>query len=234
MTLTLNGEAIRGTFQAWYAERDGLEAQLNESLSALSAYQSHLDAWQQQLARDRDELTARYEQLERERAATGKNDDEKLAAVVKELNEARDKITALTTLLLTRTEELRALDNRRAEVQTELELSRAREKELKVALDEHKRSVEQERSQYAEELHQLREVLERQLESPAAEVQHAPAAEQPAPVSQPPAAPVTRPQPTGGAARVIPRENAVLGSIVEQFGKLRQQRATDRQANRPR
>ena len=157
-----------------------------------------------------------------------------MAAVVKELNEARDKITALTTLLLTRTEELRALDNRRAEVQTELELSRAREKELKVALDEHKRSVEQERSQYAEELHQLREVLERQLESPAAEVQHAPAAEQAAPVSQPPAAPVTRPQPTGGAARVIPRENAVLGSIVEQFGKLRQQRATDRQANRPR
>jgi len=65
-------------------------------------------------------------------------------------------------------------------------------------------------------------------------VQHAPAAEQAAPVSQPPAAPVTRPQPTGGAARVIPRENAVLGSIVEQFGKLRQQRATDRQANRPR
>ena len=66
MTLTsLNGEAIRGTFQAWYAERDGLEAQLNESLSALSAYQSHLDAWQQQFAHDRDELTARYEQLER-------------------------------------------------------------------------------------------------------------------------------------------------------------------------
>jgi DNA repair exonuclease SbcCD ATPase subunit len=261
MTLTLNGEAIRGTFQAWHAERDTLETQLNESLSGLIAYQSHLDSWQQQLAQERDELQTSRNQLEhdregltianekiesareelrlarerfeRDRSASDKNSSEELAAVQKELTEARDKVTALTTLLLNRTEELRTLDNRRAEVQTELELSRAREKELKVALDEHKRSVEQERSQYAEELKQLREVLERQLESPSAE-EHPPVAEPAATVGQPQSPPVSRPQPAGAAARVIPRENAVFGSIVEQFGKLRQQRASDRQAHRPR
>jgi chromosome segregation ATPase len=261
MTSTLNGEAIRGTFQAWYAERDSLEAQLNESLTALSAYQSHLDAWQQQLARERDELQASrgqfehdreavrvanekielareelrlaHEQFERDRSASDRSSSDELVAAQKELAEARDKITALTTLLLNRTEELRALDNRRAEVQTELELSRAREKELKVTLDEHKRSVEQERSQYAEELHQLKEVLERQLETPAAEA-HVPTPEKAPPIIQPQAAPVSRPPSSPGGARVIPRENAVLGSIYEQFGKLRQQRATDRQVNRPR
>ena len=130
MTLAppLNGEAIRDTFQAWYAERDSLEAQLNDSLSALAAYQSHLDAWQQQLARERDELRIAREQIECDRAATEKSQSESSSAMVTELNAAREKITALTTLLLNRTEELRTLDNRRAEIQTELELSRAREK----------------------------------------------------------------------------------------------------------
>jgi DNA repair exonuclease SbcCD ATPase subunit len=262
MTLTLNSEAIRNTLQAWHSERDSFESQLNESLTALTAYQSHLDAWQQQLARERDELQSKRDQFEhdreglqvasekielareelrsmrdqfeRDRSASDKSSAEELAAAQKELAEARDKVTALTTLLLNRTEELRTLDNRRAEVQTELELSRAREKELKVALDEHKRSVEQERSQYAEELHQLRNVLESQLDSPVVEEQPAAGEQKAAPVSQPPAAPAVRPQTPATGARVIPRENAVLGSIVEQFGKLRQQRASDRQANRPR
>lgn len=223
---TLIGDAIRGTFQAWHAERDSLDAQLNESLAALSAYQSHLDAWQQQLARERDDLRTMRDEIERKRVAAETSQADTSAATVNELNAARDKITALTTLLLNRTEELRTLDNRRAEVQTELELSRARERELKVALDEHNRSVEQERSQYAEELRQLREVLECQLESPVVE-ESAAAVEQPAPA--------VPSQPAGGAAGVISRENPVLGSIVAQFGKLRQQRASERQAiSRPR
>jgi chromosome segregation ATPase len=221
----LKGDAVRETFRAWHVQRETLDAELNESLAALVAYQSHLDAWQQQLVRERDELRAAHEVTDRERHTAEKEQAQASAALANELNAAREKITALTTLLLNRTEELRTLDNRRAEVQTELELSRARERELKAALDEQKCAVDEERSQWAEELKQLREVLERQIESPV--VQEA------EPVAEPSVAQPLR-QPVGAGARVIPRENAVLGSIVEQFGKLRQQRASDRQAQRGR
>src|SRR5438105_2742191 len=95
MTLTLNSEAIRDAFQAWHAERKTLDAQLNESLSALSAYQSHLDAWQQQLAREREELRLQREQFDCNRAAADKSSAEASAATLHDLNAARDKITAL-------------------------------------------------------------------------------------------------------------------------------------------
>ncbi len=169
VALPINSEAVRETFQAWNTERDSLEAHLDESLAALSAYQSHLDGWQQQLAQERDELRTAREHLERDRATTDKTHAESTAAIATELNAAREKITALTTLLLNRTEELRTLDNRRAEVQTELELARARERELKASLDEHTCTIEQERSEWAEELRQLREVLEREVDAPPIE-----------------------------------------------------------------
>ena len=214
----LNCETIRQTFQAWNAERESLDSGLSESLAALEAYQLHLDGWQQQLARDRDELQTVREQFERDRSVSDKNHAESSAATVAELHAAREKITALTTLLLSRTEELRTLDNRRAEVQTELELSRARERELKAAIDDQKRSTDDERTEWAEELKQLRDVLERQLE---------------APVVDEPVATTQRQAPTHAAntSNGTHSENPLLGSIVEQFGKLRQQRATERKAH---
>ena len=153
------------------------------------------------------------------------------AATITELHAAREKITALTTLLLSRTEELRTLDNRRAEAQTELELARAREREIKAALDEHKRSVDHERSQWAEELKHLREVIERQLEAPV--VEEAIAAIELRRHRRRSRARTSSAgeQDTVERRRQPPRENPLLGSIVEQFGKLRQQRAVERQAH---
>ena len=232
MTLaaTVNGDAIRETFREWNAERDSLDAELSESLVALEAYQLHLDTWHKQLACERDELQTAREQFERDRLSAEKNHSESAAATITELHAAREKITGLTTLLLNRTEEFRTLDNRRAEAQTELELARARERDLQAALDEHKRLVDDERSQWADERKHLQEVIERQLEAPA--VQEAIAAVE-LPVSLPQAAPApaapTNKTPSGGA-QPLPRENPLLGSIVEQFGKLRQQWAVERQA----
>src|SRR3954469_15029972 len=171
MTLssTISGDAIRETFREWNEERDSLNAELSESLVALEAYQLHLNEWHQQLAREREQLQNARTQFERDREFAEKNRSEASAATINELHAAREKITALTTLLLTRTEELRTLDNRRAEAQTELELARAREREIKAALDDHKRSVDHERSQWAEELKHLREAIERQLDPPVVE-----------------------------------------------------------------
>jgi septal ring factor EnvC (AmiA/AmiB activator) len=232
LTASINSQAVRDSIRTWNAERESLDVQLSESIAALNAYQSHLDAWQQQLATERNSLRGEREQLERDRATKQKHGSETTLALTNELNAAREKITALTTLLLNRTEELRTLDNRRGEVQTELELSRARERELKAALDDTKRAADQERSQWAEELHQLRDVVERQMDSPAAE--HIEPAHAPAPAPETPVAVTTAPRAVSSAsARVIPRETPVFGSIVEQFGKLRQQRAVERQIHRP-
>src|SRR3954462_9156675 len=68
----INGEALRETFRAWNVERDTLDTELNESVAALEAYQLHLDSWQQQLARERDELRDAREQFSRERTAAEK------------------------------------------------------------------------------------------------------------------------------------------------------------------
>lgn len=218
LATALNCETIRQTFRAWNAERESLDSELGESLAALEAYQLHLDSWQQQLALERNELQTAREQFERDRSVSDKIHAESSAAAIAELHAAREKITALTTLLLSRTEELRTLDNLRAEVQTELELSRARERELKAAMDDQKRSTDDERTEWAEELKQLREVLQSQLEAPVLDESVA-TAERHQPAPNPP------------ASNGDHRENPLLGSIAEQFGKLRQQRAVERQAH---
>lgn len=228
-----NSETIRETFQAWNAERESLDTELTESLAALEAYQQNLDNWRTQLAREREELQTARAQFEQDRATSAQAGSETLAATVTELTEAREKITALTTLLLTRTEELRTLDNRRSEIQTELELARARERELKSALDDQARTVDQERTRWDEEFKQLREVIQRQLDAPVAEEAAVPI-ELPAHPKQPTAPAPTRQAPSNtppiGSNPPLPGENPLLGSIVEQFGKLRQQRAVGRQS----
>jgi len=217
----MNCEAIRGTFQQWRAEQEPLAAELSESLAALAAYQSHLDAWQQQLARQRDELSAARERFVSERAEAQKLQAQSVAENSAESNAAREKIASLTGALLARTDELRVLDNRRAEVVTELELARAREKELNAKLEELKQSREQERLQWSDELRHLRELVERRLETNDTE-RHAAAAELP-PAKRPPVEHVGRAS-----------NSPVLGTIVEQFGKLRQQRALDRPVHKAR
>jgi hypothetical protein len=114
---------------------------------------------------------------------------------------------------VSRTEELRVLDERRAELATQLDLSRVRENELKVALDEAKHAREQDQAQAAEESQKLRELLRRQSEKADVQPRTAPA--------------------ENGAERHSESHvanNPVLASVMEQFGKLRQQRAQDRPA----
>jgi septal ring factor EnvC (AmiA/AmiB activator) len=201
-TTLFDAQAIHGTFQQWRADQAPLANELSESLSALAAYQSHLDAWQQALVRERDELASSRQQLAMQRAEAEKTHAQSAAQSMADLTEAREKIASLTSALLARTDELRALDGRRAEVVTELELSRARERELNAKLEELKQLREEERAQSTDEVRHLRELVERRLETTDSERRPAPA--------------------------VAPGNSPVLGSIVEQFGKLRQQRALDR------
>ena len=234
LAATISGDAIRETFREWNDQRSSIDSELSESLVALEAYQQNLDKWHQQLARERKELQESREQFAHDRELCEKNQSEASAATLAELHAAREKVTALTTLLLTRTEELRTLDQSRSEAQTELELARSRERDIKAALDDHKRSLEHERAQWSEELKNLREAIERQLESPVADESHLAAsggAPSPSPAEVSPSPAPSAVKPATSSAAPSPSENPLLGSIVEQFGKLRQQRAVERQAH---
>lgn len=229
-TLLQNGDAIRDSFREWHAEQESLDGQLAESLSALTAYQSHLDAWQQQLAHERDELNRAREQFERERVVGETTGAQSKTESTAELSAAQENIAALTSSLSARTEELHTLDNRRAELVTELDLARAHEKELKAALEEQKQAQDHERAQWAAELRHVRETSERGVEASEL-IRQDEVSEQPT-VSDPPRATgAIHPDRRANSANRL-ANNPVLSSIVEQFGKLRQQRATDRQALR--
>jgi chromosome segregation ATPase len=220
-------ESIRGTFREWQAEHESLDAQLSESLAALAAYQSHLDAWQQQLARARTELQSLRNEFERQRADEEQSRSHlqlSAAASEAELNAARNEIAKLHSGLLERAEETRAADQRRADLAAELEQARAKEQELNAALDEQRRLLEVERTNWAEESQRLRELAERRPEAGAATAANV----------------VQEPQETSAAPRSASQnpppeqhsESPVLASIMQQFGKLRQQRANDREALR--
>jgi septal ring factor EnvC (AmiA/AmiB activator) len=202
--IAMDHQIIRDSVRAWYEREDSLDGQLADSLAALEAYQAHLDAWQRDLAEERRSLEHQREQFEQD-LATAKDHAALLAKASSELNDARAQVASLSKNLLERTEELRQLDGQRAELTTQLELARARERELTAKIEQ--QGPDDHQSQWTEELKQLRELFERQMEPADVDSTVWDSEE-------------SRPAGEQGAS-----ENPVLGSIVEQFGKLRQQRA---------
>jgi chromosome segregation ATPase len=203
------------SFREWQAEHSQLEVQLADSLAALEAYQSNLDNWQADLARERDELRELRAAIERECTASG-NPSGQNEGLRQELADARQKISSLTTALLARTEELRDLDHQRNEALAELSRAGAREQELSASLAAQQQSTEAERLEWEQRIEQLREDAQQAAELAARGTSFPPARNGEIPT----------------ASR--PSSNAVLGSVMEQFGKLRQQRSMNRLNPKPR
>ena len=216
---TVDHQLIHDSFCQWHADQGALDAQLADSVAALEAYQSHLDAWQRDLAAEREELGKLRAAWNRDQELSGSH-GEQVETLELELNDARHKITSLTTALLTRTEELRELDRLRVQTDHQLIEARTREKELAAALEAHRNTVPTSRPTNQPSL-QPRQQNQRDERSTAAGPPTA--ANGQAPNTQPPNG---RP-----AAEPAPSSNAVLGSVMEQFGKLRQQRSAGRQNN---
>ena len=202
--VAMDHQLLHDALRTWHEREETLDDQLAESLAALEAYQSHLDAWQRDLAGERRTLERDREQLEADRA-TAKDATARLSKATDELNDARAQVASLSKTLLERTEELRNLDSQRAELTAELELVRAREREATARLES--TSHEERPPQWAEELKQLRELLENQMDTEDVDG----AMEE-----------IEQADSTGDEDVA---ENPVLGSIVQQFGKLRQQRS---------
>lgn len=197
-TISVDRDAVLDSFRQWQTDQASLDAQVAESVAALEAYQSHLDAWQQELAREREELRRQREELARSPAPAGAN-QEQFGQVNRELIELRQKTASLTSALLARTEELRELDRQRSDLNAELTTARLRAKELTTAL-----TAQQQASAATR-----RESVERTNSG-----------------TQAPA------KPPGGEApkssKAASTDSPVLGSVIEQFGKLRLQRSLGR------
>ena len=206
---------VERSFREWQAEQAELEAQLVESLAALEAYQSNLDNWQRELAAERAELRELRAAIELERSAEA-DQTQRLDAIVIELAEAREKVNSLTTALLARTEELRGLDRDRDEASAALAVAQARESELTALLAAQQAVNESQRRQWESEAACAREEAERLSSLAAAGNQPESARNCQSPTESRPAA------------------NPVLGSVMEQFGKLRQQRSMNRLNPKPR
>jgi septal ring factor EnvC (AmiA/AmiB activator) len=193
---------LRDWFNDLSATQSEVDRDMNESVAALEAYQSHLDHLQAELAAERAELDEQHASLAAERQRLAEmpagygNQEEQLA----ELGEAKKLISELRDLLLERTEELRRSESKRAELVSELQLGRSRQLELE-------KNHEAEKSQHLEQ--QLRWTEEFQRVSELLEVR-------------------SRGE---GNASAGASSDPVLGSILAQFGKLRRQ-AADRRAER--
>ena len=210
-TITVDRELVQRSFRDWQAEQAVLDAQLVDSVAALEAYQSHLDGWQRELAREREDLQRTREALDREKVVDGTR-HEKLERFEQELYDARVKITTLTTALLDRTEELRQLDRERAHVNTEFAVAKSREKDLTTSLETQQKSFDVQRGQWESAIAEMRKQLEQSLDLAVA-------------AAEAPPVPIASDAPLGPIAAA----NPVLGSLMEQFDKLRQQRSVGRQ-----
>jgi chromosome segregation ATPase len=206
---------VERSFREWQAEQSQLEAELADSFAALEAYQSNLDNWQAELAQERAELHELRTAIESGQT-TGGEVSEQHEALCQELADTRQKISSLTTALLARTEELRDLDHQRNEAVAELSRAGAREQELSDSLAAHQQSTEAERQQWEQKIEQLRVEAERAAQVAATGGSFAP----------------DRSGQAASEARAS--TNAVLGSVMEQFGKLRKQRSMNRLNPKPR
>ena len=147
----------------WFAElaatQSEAERDLDESVTALEAYQSHLDRCQAELAAECAALEEERAKLVAERQRLSEmpaGEEEQLA----ELGEARKLISELRDMLLERTEELRRSDSKRTELVSELQQARARQLELEKNIETEKSQHLEQQLRWTEEFQRVSELLE--------------------------------------------------------------------------
>jgi septal ring factor EnvC (AmiA/AmiB activator) len=207
--VAVDREIVEHSFREWQQEQLLLDAQLAESVAALDAYQSNLDNWQQELVREREELRHLREAFARDQSGVGAS-DEQLDQLNKDLDVSRERIASLTSALLARTDELRGLEHQRVSANAELTLARVREQELTAQLAAQQHSIESERQQWEKQITHEHDLIGRAVEHAA--TNHHGESVRNSPV---------KPEPRRAAS-------PVLGSVMEQFGKLREQRSMSR------
>lgn len=194
---TIDRAPLNETFRSWRGEQKVLSEQIAGSVAALADYRAQLDLWHQALESERDQLDVDH--------GDARQQDAEANRLRAELSEARQQIAQITGNLLTKTEELRELDNARAKLEAELEILRTRAAENSSPEKAADDRYSQQQSEWMQELKQVRAMLQ-DKENLRQTV------------------PIDAPDPVDRAIEAL--EDPVLGSVVAQFDKLRQQQLT--------
>ncbi len=211
-------DGLRTKLDGWQAELDRGFAELERQKASLSDQQAQgaehdakhrqqIDELRTQCDELHNALTSKEEEIESLRLAieSGGNGD---GADLKDARQAAEE----------QNEQIHELERERVTLEAELEMVRTRAAELSDTLAQERRQMSEDRAEWANELKQLRRLMERQtavsVATAAAQPRQAPAEKQP---SEQPAA-------AASASRLDP----VVGSVLAQFDKIRQQRAAQR------
>ncbi len=218
---------IRDQLQQSDTEQESLAELLGESFVLLDSYQQELDDREEELVVREDQIqeTTKANRIAERRLESVQEKlsdcEEKLSATrstvddaAQELSDAQKQIETLSDQILERTDELRKTEDVQSEMRTELEVAQKRVCELEgisTAAENHSKSVEQ---HWDEEFKLMRDLLNRRAEWGRSRGQ-----EEEKPVEEEPAYVETKYEYD---------TDPVLGSVVAQFDKLRQQSSVRR------
>ena len=146
--------------------------------------------------------------------------DAETAELRTQLDNALTDATAAGKAAAAQEEQIRNLQQDRAVLEAELELVRSRTADLSETLSHERQQISEDRAEWATELKQLRRVIERRTAVASATL----------------VTPPVRAASTGGGDKELvtvcdSRADPIVGSVLAQFDKIRQQRAAGR-ANR--
>lgn len=202
-------EPLRESVRHWADEQAAiesqLEAELEESFAALEAFQRSLEEWQQSLVAQREQLQADQTALAAERETLTGHDSQ----LASELSELKTLVDLLELEKEDLAEQLKENNSGSNELMQQKEEARRREIALQAEL-------ESERADWLVQQHEMNEELNRLRERSA---NQSPAITD---IDEPATSELVA---SHAATKVATKVDPVLGSVLEQFGKLRQQQA---------
>jgi chromosome segregation ATPase len=230
--------------QARSAEISRLEKELDATRQALTEHSASDEQIEKLNVQQQDEVRRLREECEKLETLRQKTEEELLAerqtsldlraalesaheGVAKELEERLKQINSELAQtrgnLDERLEAVRGLEQERTALETELEMVRSRAAELTETLDQERKQMAQDRAEWSSELKQLRRLLERQARLATTPV--------PPGERQVQRAPDADVEHTGNGVQAPRRSDPVVGSVLAQFDRIRQQRLAARAAN---
>lgn len=203
-----DGEGDAGRHQELLDEMRRLREECDKLRQEQNDAHQALEAEKQTSQELRTALEAAHEGINAELEA-------RLEAINNELAQTRGSLDQ-------RNEVVHGLEQERAALETELEMVRARAAELTESLDQERRKMAEDRAEWSTELKQLRRLLERQARLST---------------TQPAAADISSSHHTPPDSQAAPdgsksprMDDPVVGSVLAQFDRIRQQRGTARAA----
>ncbi len=206
-------QPARECLEDWRQESARCEEDLNETFEALEGFQRNLESWQQRLVLERKELELERAEVQQLDTATAECEQMLAGAIAaheEELSSSQERATQLEEELTKASAARLSAESAKAQLAVELDQARRKRQELETQLEQNRAEMSRQNQHWSEEFNRVVQMLAEQNseQDPPGSCQEEPST---------PATPI--------AVAPIKSSDPVLGSVVAQFGKLRQQRA---------